>query len=255
MPMSEVSQAVLPATPRCNFSSSDEPSRKGSRSIMKTLSFTSVSSALLRNISVALTIVSLGALAATQPVHAGSTTKPQSIVTNGGFEQGGTGWNATGNAYLGTDSSLANSGDNYAYFTGGQTSTLSQTLQTQAGQNYVFTFYANDTDPNNTLNVLWNGQIIKGSPTTVTSSCPGDYIGYTFTVAATQATTALKFIIDPNATRNDPSIYTDFRIDDITVTPSGAPLATPEPSSVALLVIGTFGLAGLVILRRSKMAV
>ena len=210
-----------------------------------------LASFLLRKATYGVAVLALAVSFGAQAAQACETDNSDtpcvgSIVTNGGFEDDMTGWTATG------DMSIANtfphSGGDYAVFADDQTGTLSQTLATQAGQNYIFTFYANDFSSKNSINVLWNGATVSGSPTSIPGRNLGDYIGYTFTVAATQATTALEFIVKP---AGDFIPYTSLRLDDICVTPTGTRVTTtPEPTSFALLALGGLALVGLTLRQR-----
>src|SRR3546814_12922873 len=66
------------------------------------------------------------------------TTLFRSLVTNGGFESDFTGWLLGGSAdYAGVGGGMVNSGANAAYFGPvGATASISQVLNTVAGQSY-----------------------------------------------------------------------------------------------------------------------
>ena len=65
------------------------------------------------------------------------------LVTNGGFESDFTGWLLSGSAdYAGVGGGMVNSGANAAYFGPvGATASISQVLNTVAGQSYDVSFY------------------------------------------------------------------------------------------------------------------
>lgn len=120
--------------------------------------------------------------------------------------------------------------------TSSEQSSLSQTLSTTAGQSYnlTFEFYTGAFGAPNELDVLWNG-------TSVLDLGPGGTLGdvtvYTLysvpNLIATSSSTTLTFL-----GRQDPGWDA---LDNVDVE---AASATPEPSSLALLVSGALGLLG-----------
>jgi len=66
------------------------------------------------------------------------------LITNGGFESGGTGWTLTGNAGFFTDIDRTRTGDGLVQFNFGQNTpnaVLSQSFTTVASQEYVLEFF------------------------------------------------------------------------------------------------------------------
>ena len=167
------------------------------------------------------------------PVSAG--TAPVNLVTNGSFETDNfTGWTLGGNytsATLGPEifiTSQAESGS-YAAAMGSENSngTLSQTLQTTAGQQYTLSFWlANDGGGPNDFTATWNGTPVLA----LTNTSGQGYTEYSYTVTATGSTSTLEFAAEQNPSQ--------WNLDNISVTavnpPSGPPTLdsiTESPSS------------------------
>jgi hypothetical protein len=169
-----------------------------------------------------------------QPMRAGSLSLcdsiPGNLVTNCGFETGDfTGWTTGGNFEFtsvtsGTyyDYGGANSGNYYAVLGPvGSDATLSQTLSTNAGTDYIFAFYlASVGDNPSDFSAYWDGTQLL-SLTNPNSG--GAYTLYTFSVTGTGSDT-IQFDF-----RDDPAY---MALDDTSVS------AIPEPSTLSLLFLG-----------------
>jgi hypothetical protein len=124
---------------------------------------------------------------------------------------------------------------------------ISQTIQTNVGDNYDVSFWLADNDAASIssggyLSASFGG--ITGFSATNTTAIPdGSWTTETFDVTAT--TTSSTFTLASQ------DIGGTFFIDDVSVTDLG-PTATPEPSSLLLLGSGLAGLIGL--LRRKRNA-
>ena len=173
------------------------------------------------------------------------------IVVNGGFETGNfNGWtnNSSYNIVFGGPHHVGgyaggvgpHSGDYYAALgTVGSLVTLSQTLNTVAGQTYTLSYFmANDGNTPNEFKVQWNGSTLFDQ----TNIANQGYTGYSFQVTATGATSTLAFL-----ERNDPGYLS---LDDVAVLGQASVQASgqgagnaPEPSSVVLLGLGMIGVA------------
>jgi PEP-CTERM motif len=176
---------------------------------------------------------------------------PLNLVTNCGFETGDfTSWTLSGNDVpfeLGNlygvegvdpfDGMSPNSGLNQAYFADlvSNATTLSQTLATQIGDTYQISwFLAQDTDPASPYSNAFSASF-GGNPLTSLTSLPVQgYTRYSYTMAATSASTTLSFTLG-----ND---LGEFLLDDISV-------ATPEPATWLCALIGA-ALCGLAVRRR-----
>ena len=170
---------------------------------------------------------------------AAATSSAQNLVVNGGFESNNfSGWtlsDPSGNSVVASNSQnfvFAAEGTRYAYLatefapSTGSISTLSQTLNTQAGQAYTFSFaLANDQTPPagvETFQAFFNNVALS-----LTLPPPnGGYQFFTFSdLIATSNLTEIRFEY-----RHDDD---GFRLDAVSV--------VPEPSTVSLLAISAAG--------------
>ncbi len=149
------------------------------------------------------------------------------LLLNGDFESGTTGWTVTTNSGgFGVSGGAFWGYDNVGH------GTLSQTFATTPGQNYDFSFYSSSSiDPGNILRY----QFDSGSIETVTTTTSMVQSIGAFT--ATGPTSTLQFYFE-----TDDGTGT-WSIDDVVVTP-GSFSAVPEPGSLlalgALVGCGTF---------------
>ena len=159
-------------------------------------------------------------------------TNGSNLVVNGGFETGSFGgWTLGGNfgaspygdqTYIITGAGAQ--GGNYAAGLGpvGADGTLTQNLQTVAGQHYTLDFWlANASSGPDDFTVKWNGQVVSA----LVNKSAQAYTEYTFDVVGTSGTSNLEFDF-----RQDPSHWS---LDNVSVTATGSqPLpGTPTPVS------------------------
>ena len=168
---------------------------------------------------------------------AASASAQTNLITNGGFEQGFSGWtlSAGNSSFAGNDPAFAHSGTRNAFLESTNSiGFLSQTFNTVVGQQYSISFfYANDeADPTNYFAAFFNGTqgfAINGAPVM-------GYQNVTFNAIANSTTSTLQFQF-----RHDVDF---FRLDTVSV--------IPEPSTNALMILSAAGVLGVVQYRRVK---
>jgi len=185
----------------------------------------------------------------------------QSLVQNGGFENGdfspwvlvgdtisdGFDYNAIVDLYT---SPVVHSGTYGAFLGDTNLATLSQTLPTYPGQDYVLSFWVND------LMALSGGDIQQftvnwitnatGTNTLLNLTVPStfDWANYQFVVTATSTNTTLQFAVE-NTTWA-------FGLDDVSLTPIPAPTVTALAKATDSLTFTWNSLAGLTYLVQYK---
>jgi hypothetical protein len=198
---------------------------------------------------VAVTAAALGLMAVfggTPAAHAGPN-----LLVNGSFQTGDfTGWTLAGNTGgtlvqtaggLGAGATAPGEPDPFyaAFGPHGSIGLLYQSIPTQAGHTYTFSFWMafKGSDPNNLVNALWNS-VNAGPPFPMinppsTGTGSGAYRFFSLTEAGTGAPTLVGF-----EAQNNPDY---FSIDGVAVNDLSA---IPEPGALALLAFGGVLVAG-----------
>jgi hypothetical protein len=203
----------------------------------------------------ALTIFSVLSLALVGGLHEASAA---SIVTNGDFETGDlSGWTATGNltggeggSYYGVANGIQNGGDFGAYFgLVGSPLTLSQTVAVSDSTSYTVDFSLfqdsfGSPGYTNLFSASFNGVSLL-SETNAPNSGGYQEFTYVVTTAAGGNSGVLSF-----AFQNDDDF---FFFDDVSVTTNAVTNPTPEPSSMALFLVGIPAFVGYRFIRRGKL--
>jgi PEP-CTERM motif len=165
------------------------------------------------------------------------------LVQNGGFQTGTfVGWTQSNNVGFTGVSSTAGNASTFGAFLGpvGSIGTLTQMLNTVAGQTYTISFDLRNlqSSPTNFFQVLFGGVQIYAQGA---GGFPSAYTTFSgFTGTSTGAQTALVFNF-----RQDPSFY---YLDNVSVQGLAA---VPEPATWMMLLLG-FGLVGSVMRSRRR---
>jgi hypothetical protein len=153
------------------------------------------------------------------------------LVINGDFETGDfTGWMLSGNVAplsYGPQTFITSNAESGQYAAGlgsvGSDGTLSQNIQTTAGQNYTLDFWlANAIGGPDDFTVKWNGQTLLA----LNNASAQGYTEYTFNVVGTAGTSNLEFDF-----RQDPASWS---LDNISVTAAGSQTANVSVQSALL---------------------
>lgn len=175
-------------------------------------------------------MIAAAVTAALLPLSASATTE---LVTNGGFETNDlTGWTCTGASLCDTvGGSVVYSGSYglYGYDNDGF-ATLSQTIDTEVGATYDFSFWSRTTNLLNEIRYSLDGGAVQEITETLTFSQTTD----SFVASGTSAVISVFFETDPGT-----GVVV---FDDISVTLGEAAPAVPLPASAVLLMGAVAGL-------------
>ena len=184
-------------------------------------------------------LLAAGLAAAVRPAGAQGPSQCDAVranlVANCGFERGSfAGYTLAGNtANIGVDAFSSNSGAYGAYFADrGAPLTLTQTLATNPGEQYVVSFFL-ESDAQLPGTAFFNASFDGVQGFSQVGQTSLSYASHTFTVRASAFQTVLRFDV-----RNDPSFY---YLDDVSVV--GIQGTIPEPATVALVGAGLLGVA------------
>lgn len=162
------------------------------------------------------------------------------LITNGGFEDGFSGYTLTPGtfSFAGQNATFAQSGIGYANLERtGAIGTLSQTITTVIGQTYSISFFvANDSGVAPNSFAASFGTSGAAAQFSVTNAPAFGYTFVTFNTVATTTSSTLQFNF-----RHDDDF---FRLDSVSV--------VPEPSTNALLLLSGAGIIGMVQYRRRR---
>ena len=187
-------------------------------------------------------LASIGALAL---ATAATPSNAAELVTNGGFETGDfSGWTLGGNTgFSGVSSSAAHSGNYGAYFGQvGSTGTLSQLLNTVAGQTYTVSYWlSNLGGPTDSFSASIGGHVLQS----FSDANAFQYFNFSFTAPVSGTPSLLEFTF-----RQDPSYW---HIDDISV--QGLAGGVPEPATWAMMILGLGAVGGAMRRRRATTSV
>jgi Protein of unknown function (DUF642) len=154
----------------------------------------------------------------------------QNLLVNGSFESGDyTGWTLGGNykpLSYGDQTFIVTGAESGNYAAGlgsvGSDGTLSQNVQTTAGQQYTVSFWlANQGAGSDDFTVTWNGQTLLA----LADKPAQDYTQYSFTVAGTAGTSHLEF-----DARQDPAYWS---LDNVSVVAVGSQPPPAAPTTAA----------------------
>ncbi len=178
----------------------------------------------------------------------GSVASASNLVQNGGFESGNfSGWSGVATANNVLDSSSINpyEGSWVAVLANSEARILTQTLSTTVNGSETITFALADVygGSNDSFEVYFGGNLLA----TISNTTHSTYFTYSYTVTATSTSTDLSFVM-----ANPPGAWL---LDAVSVTET-APVAVPEPSTLALVCVACVSGMGYAVFRRrtSKLA-
>jgi hypothetical protein len=160
----------------------------------------------------------------------------QNLLVNGSFESGDyTGWTLGGNykpLSYGDQTFIVTGAESGKYAAGlgsvGSDGTLSQNVQTTAGQQYAISFWlANQGAGPNDFTVTWNGQTLLA----LANKSVQGYTQYNFTATGTAGTSHLEF-----DARQDPASWS---LDNVSVTAAGSQSSQPPPAAPTIASFST----------------